>query len=98
MQANKNEVRMEVGMDTISIEAQGSKIHIDTHQVYTAIRRIFAEEDIRCYLADEGYTEQQIESLVTEKFVNRWLYAISNNECIAEAKQLAAANLAEELA
>lgn len=71
-----------------------------THEdllLYRSVAKLLAMEDLRGILEDEGYSQEQIERHLDLGFADRWLDALNNNECIAECRSLAAAELLDEI-
>ena len=85
-----------IDADKIRIETKECEIRLDTHKTYQAIKQLYAKADIISYLTDSGFSQAQIESVVDDDFVVRWLSNTANNESIAEALRLSAEYLAEE--
>lgn len=87
-----------VSESTIHIQLPGIEFCLNTHKIYHQIQRIYAKEDVTAHLLDAGYSQQQVEALVDESFVEAYLKGKSNNETIGETSRLIAEDLAQELA
>lgn len=90
-------ITITVNEDLIRIDTPSGYFHMDAYKIYEELKFIYAREDVKQYLDDCEFSEEDITRLSgNERYVRAWMNAVANNECIAECKRLAAEETAHD--